>query len=249
MDLLDIKQIDHWDAPEEDGAPLLCMPNVPLPCHGLAPRTIIGQSKWDKIRKKCYFDANYTCQASGKDLSGMTQHAHELYDIDWKHQTMTFKRAVCLAPRLHTIFIHSGRALSLFERGEPYMTKQVMLETLEEGFALIQKWNKEHPDQEPLRVSSTFIDWAKNPQLAEGVKALVEEYGIKFYNFDLRYINAKNWSKWKLVYNGKEYPTKFKNQQEWEDHFKPKPVKKPVEKVDLPDEIQAELDKMLGGEK
>lgn len=245
----DIKQIDHWDTPEEDGAPLLCMPNCPLPMHSRAPREIMGQSKWNVIRKKCYADANYTCQASGKELGQGHCHAHETYSIDWVHQTMTFKRAVCLDPHLHTIFIHSGRALTLFERGEPYMTKQVMLETLEEGFTLIHQWNKGHPDAEPLRVSGTFIEWGNNPQLSDDLKALVKKYEIKFYDFDLRYINAKNWPKWKLVYDGKEYPTKFKNQQEWEEHFKPKSVEKPVEKVELPDEVQKELDKMLGGEK
>lgn len=220
----DIKLIDHWDAPEEDGAPLLTMPNVALPLHQLCPRTI-DPKRWTIMRKRCYMDANYTCQASKLELGHGGGHAHELYSTDWANQTATFKRVVCLAPSLHTTFIHSGRALTLFERGEATMPKRAMLSTLEQGFSLIRDWNEAHPDEEPLRVSSTFLDWAKNPSLKDDVETLIKQYDMKFYDFDKACFNAKNWGKWKLVWNGREYPTKFATQEDWREAMTPEDKK------------------------
>lgn len=241
----DIKTIDKWIAPKEDGVAILTMPNVPLPMHSLAPRTIDPQA-WEKMRRQCYADANYTCQATGEELGKGHLHAHELYDIDWTNCTMTFKRAVALDPRLHTRFIHSGRALTLFERNDKYFPKESLIATLEYGFSLIQQWNAEHPDEEPLRVSDTFLEWEKNPDLHYDVARLIEHYDIKFYTFDKKCFNKTNWPKWKLVYNGKEYSPKFATKKEWERHFAP--AEKLVEKVEFPNELQDELDKMLGGE-
>lgn len=240
----DIKQIDHWKAPPDNGVPLLTMPNCPLPLHSLAPRTIMGDYQWDKVRKRENMLQNYTCGISGVELGHGHTHLHEVYSIDWKNQTSKFERYVVLDPRLHTRFIHSGRALTLFEQDDPQMPKSAILTTLEYGFMLIQQWNMEHPDEEPLRVCSTILDWAKNPSLESRVNALIETYGIKFYDFDKSCFNKENWSKWKLIYNDKEYPTKFPTKKDWEEYFKPseEPVDKPVEK--LPQAIN-ELDQMI----
>lgn len=241
----DIKTIDHWDAPDEDGVAILTMPNVPLPMHSTAPRTIDPKA-WEKTRRQCYADANYTCQATGVEMGKGHLHAHELYDIDWKNCTMTFKRAVALDPTLHTRFIHSGRALTLYQRNDKYFPKEALITTLEYGCSLISQWNAEHPDEEPLRVSDTFLEWAKEPMLEQDVNQLIEKYGMKFYTFEKSCFNRTNWPKWKLVYNNKEYPTKFATKKDWEKHFAP--VEKPVEKIELPDEVSKALEEMLKGE-
>lgn len=216
----DIITLDKWEAPKEDGAALLTMPNVPLPLHGLCPRTI-QPKEWEKKRKQCYADADYTCQASKVELGKGHLHAHELYDIDWKHQTSTFRRAVALDPRLHTRFVHSGRALTLFERGDPQMPKSAMLATLEQGFELISNHNRKHYNDEPLRVCDTILDWAKHPELEYQVNQLIKKYKIKFYTFDKKCFDKKHWGKWKLIYDGEKYPTKFATQKDWEEYFNP----------------------------
>lgn len=238
----DVKMVDHWDAPDCDGAPLLCMPNVPLPCHQLCPRTI-NPKRWDYLRKKCYMDANYTCQASGAQLGHGHCHSHELISVDWAHQTATFKRTVCLDPVLHVRFIHNGRALTLFEKGDPQMTQPGMVKALQQGFSLIHDWNVEHSGEEPLRVYAGFLQWAKHPALREAVEKLVEAYDIKFYDFDWKCFNKENWPKWKLVYDGKEYPTKFKSQEEWAATFNPQPAE-PSGGEQLPDAF-GELDALI----
>lgn len=237
----DIKLIDHWDAPDCDGAPLLCMPNIPLPMFQLCPRTI-DPKRWEVMRKRCYMDANYTCQASGAALGHGHCHSHELMSVDWAHQTMTFKRTVCLDPHLHTRFIHNGRALTLFKKHDPQMTQAGMIATLREGFSLIHDWNVEHDDEEPLRVYAGILQWASHPDLMQAVEKLIEAYNIKLYDFDWVCFNKENWEKWKLVYKGKEYPTKFKTQAEWEEHFNPKENR--TEPEQKPKELEA-LDKLL----
>lgn len=247
----DIKRITHWDAPEENGAPLLCMPNIPKPLHQRCPREIMGQAKWNALRKREYMKQNYTCQASGVEMGYGHVHLHELYDIDYKRKTVTFKRYVCLDPALHTRFIHSGRAYTLFNRADPQMPKSAMLATLEQGFKLISEYNAEHYGEIDLRVSWTILDWMRNPKLTEPVDALIRKYGIKFYDVDESCYEPDSWGKWKLIYEDKEYPTLFPTYKDWEKHFGiGEAAEKKERKIEVP--ILTELDNLLkevnGGE-
>ena len=58
---------EKWECPTETGVPLITMPNVPRPLHGLPPRKIMGDSTWNHVRKRCYFDAGYKCEICGVD--------------------------------------------------------------------------------------------------------------------------------------------------------------------------------------
>lgn len=244
----DVKTITKWEAPHNNGAALLCMPNVPQPLHLVNPRNIMGEYQWGKVRKQIREEHNYTCQVSG-ELLGTDRgavHIHEVYSIDWKKHTSTFERAICLDPLLHTTIIHSGRALTLFKKNDPLMPMDKMLNGLEKGFKLISDWNREHYGEEKLRVCSVILDWAKEPRLEHRVNELIKKYKIKFYDFDESSINKHNWDKWRLLYNGKEYSPKFANQQEWEEYFSKPTVEKPVEKA--PEELSI-LDSILKEEK
>lgn len=66
---LDIKEVDKWVAPSKDDDPVkvLSMPNVPKPLHLRPPRSVLGQSTWDRMRKRCYYDAGYKCEACGAE--------------------------------------------------------------------------------------------------------------------------------------------------------------------------------------
>lgn len=218
----DIKEITKWKAPKENGIPILCMPNIPLPLHTLAPRTIMGDYEWSKVRTKEYIKQDYTCQATGVELGKGKVHLHELYSIDWQMQTAKFERYVVLDPRIHTRFVHSGRALTLFERGDKYITQLGLTATLKEVFQKIADYNMKHYDEEPLRICDTILEWAKNPKLENSINDMIKKYKIKFYTFNKRCFNANNWGKWKLIYDGMEYPTKFPTQKDWEEYFKPK---------------------------
>jgi len=212
-DEFDVIKTPVWAAPREDGAKILTMPNIPAPLHQLAPRTVMGATAWNHMRKKCYFDAGYKCQACGKELGRGECDAHELYTINYITGESRFERCVCLCHTCHRLGIHSGRALTMFKKGNPLMTKRMILEGAENLFKLLHEWNKAHPNSIPLRAYGTFVDYAKWPPIENEMKALIKKYDVKFYEEDKS--RVAEWSKWSLLYGKTRYRTPYKNQEEW----------------------------------
>lgn len=210
---MDVEKVNKWIAPIANGAPLLCMPNIPKPLHTQAPRVIEGQTKWNIMRTKCYMDADYTCQACGKYLGANRCQAHELYSIDWEHQRSKFERCVCLCAECHALFIHSGRAFTLYKKGE--LSADRMFKATKKCFEIIAQYNQEH--EEKLKAYGTFIDWARDPELGKWIEPMINKYEIEFYAPAKAYEDKKSWSKWRLIYNNKEYEPKYKNAKEWEE--------------------------------
>lgn len=214
----DIKTVMAWTAPKENGAPIIAMPNVPAPLHAVAPRTVLGNSTWTHMRKKCYFDADYKSLISGIDLDGSTTdlkcNAHELYSYDYVHGIAYFERPVCISPIEHN-FIHSGRMLTMYKKGNPLMPKSYLLKVVENGFKTIHDWNVAHPKSRPLRAYATLVDYARTPGISEEIRELIDEYDIKFYKEDDK-IMAK-WQDWRLKIGKLEYKTPYKDRKAWAD--------------------------------
>ncbi len=211
--------VTKWVDTGENGARLMTMPNIPTPLQGegMQPRTIFGVSAWNKIRKKCYADAGYHCQICGADCTGSIMHAHEVYSIDYKKHTSTFERVVALCPLCHVKGIHSGRALTLYKKGVPYMSREKLLEGAENAFTIISSYNRAHPGAEPLRAFETFLDYAKQPALKADMEHLIRKYNMEFYHIDERSWRRKYWSDWRIIINGVEYPTVYENIEAWQD--------------------------------
>ena len=216
----DLKTVPCWVAPKEDGPKILTMPNIPQPLHGLAPRTILGKATWDHMRKACYYEANYTCQACGKQLGRGESHAHELYTYNYVTGQAKFERCVCLCELCHVRGIHSGRALTMFKKGNPLMPKQRILEGAENLFKLLHEYNVAHPDEPPLRAYATFIDYAKWPPLQKEMLELIKKYDVKFYQEDIKHM-AK-WSKWALRMGTGLFPTPYADQGAWAEAMEAK---------------------------
>ena len=108
----------------------------------------------------------------------------------------------------------------------------------------MSEYNKAHPDLEPLRVYDTFIDYLKVPELADEMAKLIRKYDIKFYASPKR---GARWEKWRLVWNGKEYPTPYKNPEEWMEAMKKASQNDTVRQVKDPftGGVYDELRKML----
>lgn len=213
----DIKKVFAWTAPKEDGAPIIAMPNVPAPLHGCAPRTLLGNSTWTHMRKKCYFDADYKSQISGIELDGRNSdlkcNAHELYSYDYVHGEAYFERAVCISPIEHN-FIHSGRMLTMYKKGNPLMPKSYLLKVVENGFSIIYEWNKKHPKERPLRAYATLADYVNIPSIEKEMRDLIEKYEIKFYQEDTEY--SAKWGEWNLYIGKNKYPTPYTTRSDWE---------------------------------
>lgn len=173
----------------------------------------------------------------------ITGNCHELYTIDYLEGTSTFNRCIAICKQDHD-FIHSGRLITLFKEGNPLYPNSYVLKTVEKGFKLVSEYNKSHPDLEPLRVYDTFIDYLKVPELADEMAELIRKYDIKFYTSPKR---GARWEKWRLVWNGKEYPTPYKNPEEWMEAMKKASQNDTVRQVKDPftGGVYDELRKML----
>lgn len=229
------KLVDKWVAPEEGGAPIITMPNVPKPLHGPGhqPRTILGTTTWNHMRNRCYFEAGYKCEACGAKVkteyydNGAVHHqyhddgtipkrnlhAHELYTYDYNKGTARFERCVALCECCHVRFIHSGRMMTMYEHGDPLMPAEAVLEGIEHGFKQIKEWNDAHKGSEKLRACSVLIDFTTDVEIGHKVQDLIDKYDIEFYMVT----GEAAWSDWKLIIGNKEYPTKYADVKEWEE--------------------------------
>ena len=215
-----IKLVTKWEYPKdgEDLRPLIAMPNLPKPLHGMAPRTLLGKPAWDEMRKSCYEAAGMKCEVCGaevgKDIKKIQLHAHEVYNIDYKKGTSTFVRCVALCARCHLGGIHTGRAITLFKHNNPLYPKEFLLSGAENAFKLVYEYNQEHHGAD-VRLYSTFLDYLKNDDLRPEMERLIDNYRVKFYEEDKK--SLADWGKWKLIIGNKEYLTKYENYQAWEE--------------------------------
>lgn len=240
---MNIEKRDKWECPTETGVPLITMPNVPRPLHGLPPRKIMGDSTWNHVRKRCYYNAGYKCEICGIDPPKGQLHAHELYTYDWKEGTGKFERCIAICKKDHD-FIHSGRLITLHKQGNPLYPKSYVLDVVEKGFKLIHDYNITHKDEEPLRAYATFIEYLKVPDLEKEIRALIEKYDISFYSEPT---HIAKWNRWRLVFGNKEYPTPYASQTEWAEAMSKAGEKDTMRAVETPfsGELFKEIDKIL----
>lgn len=173
---------------------ILLHPNIPQPLHGVNPRTIYGQSWWNRERLLTYKSTEFHCLACGVHKSEARSRqwleAHELYEIDYKKGRATFIEAVPLCHYCHN-FIHSGRMQTLLDRGELHHSKFVAI--VQHGDRVLRQAGLERKphlerEQEMLQM------------MADGLVA--------------------EWSKWRLKLKGKLYPPLFESVKEYEAHWR-----------------------------
>ena len=249
---LDLKYITKWEPPTgDDLRPLIAMPNIPRPCHRQAPRTILGATMWNKMRKACYAAANDTCEICGERPENLRRrHSHEAFDIDYEKGTVSFIRCFCLDSVCHLACIHTGRAITLYKDGNPLYPKEFLLEGAEKAFTIIASYNKDHPEAD-LRAYSTFLEYLKFDELREPMLELIRKYNIKFYMEDPK--KMAKWGDWKLIIGNQEYKTPYKSEKDWEQAMKEQNEKdsariaqRSVEEK-FSGEIYNELDKIIKG--
>lgn len=99
---------------------LLCPPIVKA-LHGVAPREIMGESKWHEVRNNCYESNKFHCLACGVHRSKALFHnwleAHELYEIDYINKKYTLKEIVPLCHACHS-YIHYQRTKAMLDCGK-----------------------------------------------------------------------------------------------------------------------------------
>lgn len=100
---------------------LLTHQQIPKPLHGVNPRTIFGDTWWNKERKIAYAKNDYHCHACGVHKSQAKFHewleAHEAYDYDYPNGKLHFREIVALCHSCHN-YIHAGRLIALLQTGK-----------------------------------------------------------------------------------------------------------------------------------
>lgn len=179
---------------------ILCHPHIPKPLHSISPRTIMGQEWWNVERKKVYASTDYHCIACGVHKSQAKKHqwleAHEFWDIDYKTGICKILSIEPLCHYCHN-FIHSGR-LSMIMGKEK--TEQEVIDILEHGFRVLS----EHK----LNCFPYTLSLAKSL----GCKT----FGVKMYKSPKE---CASWDKFILIWQDKEYKSKFANFEEWRDAY------------------------------
>lgn len=210
----DIIKVNKWECPENNGAAILTMPNIPHALHGdgLQPRTILRRTTWDNLRRACYANAGYASEISGEEPPKGQLHAHELFSYDYDAQEGVFIRCIALTKIEHD-FIHSGRLLTMFNKGNPLYPKSYVLKVIENGFNIINDYNIKHPDEEPLRCFDTILDGLKNWDIKFEIEELIERYNIKFYTAHIP--ESKKWRGWHVIVGDKRYDSPYTNQSDW----------------------------------
>lgn len=227
--------VDHWDAPDENDARLLGMPVIPPQMFFMAPRNFMGPAAWNKMRKACYEKAEYKCEICGYQCEPGKMHAHEVYSINYKTGESKFIRPVGLCIWCHLYNIHVSRALTEYKHGNPIYSSERLLEAIEHGFKVIEEWNKSHSEEEKIRKHAALLEYLRQDELKEPLKALIEKYHIEFYAQPLGKECAP-WSDWKLLYNGKEYKTPYKDQADLDKHLKK--ADKKTKRFDMTDRMK-----------
>lgn len=209
----DVKLVDGWLPPKgDDLRPLIAMPNIPRPLHGVNPRTLLGATTWNHMRRFCYNQAHDTCEICGAKPEDLRKrHGHEVYEIDYANGTAKFVRVFCVCALCHLGCIHTGRALTLWKNNNPLYPTRFLLQGAEHAFKIINEYNRDNPGAD-LRAYSTFLDYLKYDELRPTMEYLIEKYNVKFYT---EVENMVEWGNWKLIIGDQEYPTPYASKEEW----------------------------------
>jgi len=183
---------------------LLLHPNIPMPLHGLNPRTLKGREWWDAKRQAAYAKNNYCCWACGVHKSeALYRHvleAHEDYVIDYANGRMTIKEIVALCPACHG-YIHSGRLEAMYLNGEIGVTKFV--EILRRGTEiLIDNDLPLNPFAKRIMSVYRMEPIMLHPQPALEIPETIVA-----------------WGDWRLVLDGVEYAPLWLNESEHVKHY------------------------------
>lgn len=176
---------------------LLLMPNVPKPLHGVAPRVILGQTWWNKTRKEAEARTGGYCLACSvykKAAQGPRRlEGHEVYKIDYQRGYAVYVETVAICHFCHC-YIHDGRLAALLVKGE--VTLQKFEAILEHGDRVLANAGLSKPRDWRIGMKRGQLVIVRKPAALVSMK-------------------IAEWSKWRMIINGKPYPPKFKTYQAW----------------------------------
>lgn len=174
---------------------ILEQPLIPLPLHGVNPRSLMGRADWDILRQKIYAKHRYCCAAcgvySGKAILKTGLEAHERFRIDYRKKRMTL---IGMEPLCHAChyFVHSG--LLELRLAKRQIDLEKVLAILGNGVEVLT---------------------ASGGKMPAGADALCRKLGQKHGLPVHRNPPRTTWSGWKMEWNGQTYPSPYPNESAW----------------------------------
>jgi hypothetical protein len=184
---------------------LLQHPMIPRPLHGVAPREIKGREWWDTVRNTAYATNNFCCWACG-DREFLN--AHEVYDVNYALGRTTFMEVVALCEACHH-FIHIGLYGTFLLRGS--VGVQEFKRVVKSRYQILKKAH--------LKANWGFY---------QVVGGLIRTYSIQDTKWLQDILKDKvpppivddvPWGKWRMVFEGVEYPPKFLSEYDSRKHY------------------------------
>lgn len=198
---------------------LLCHPMIPAALANVAPREIMGQEWWDIKRREAYRGNNGCCWVCG---ANELLDAHEVYEIDYLKGTSIFKEIVALCKDCHQ-FIHLGHTSIMLANG--LINYADVKRIITKGLKILKKNNLE------IRMNTIVL-------LGE-IRTYAEFYEKKYEWIDLvsdiRIMQTEfigtlvPWNKWRMIFDGKEYPPKFNSPEASAIHYQVEKARKKYE--------------------
>jgi hypothetical protein len=146
---------------------VLLDPPVPAPLFGTAPRVVMGQAWWDKVRGAAKAATNFhciACKGKGEPLNRLD--GHERYEIDWLLGRATYLETVPLCPKCHA-FVHPGFLGLQVKAGA--VTKQEAEDILERGRGILRAAGIQRPD-DSIHKGWVTVEWSEWRLVVEGVE-------------------------------------------------------------------------------
>jgi hypothetical protein len=163
--------------------------NIPKPLHEVNPRSIKGQKWWDEQRHKIYEQQGYCCAACGVYKS----------ETKGSKKWLECHEVYDINYKLGKLFFVKLIALCPYCHSFIHIARLQMLyekgEISLRGYLSVLTHGKEI-----LEKNNLLLEWERS-------KRNVNE------------ISVPPWDRWRLVFEGNEYPPKYKSQKIWLEHF------------------------------
>lgn len=179
---------------------LLEQPLIPPPLHGVNPRSIMGRTAWDRLRKEIYAKHRYCCAACGvysrKAILKTGLEAHEQYRIDYRKKRMTL---IGMEPLCHAChcFVHAGLLELRLVSGQ--FSAEKVATILGHGHGVLKRSGGRMPPAAAL--------------LCRKLKLQIE--------IDIHpHPKKTSWSDWVMEWDGTFYPSPYPSEAAWQRAMK-----------------------------
>ena len=173
---------------------ILGQAHVPKPLHGINPRTIMGDAKWQKLRQLVVTNTPY-CKACGKE--NVPLDVHEDYIIDYVNASLTINEYIPLCKQCH-MFIHTGFLQTMVAKKQQGFSVKFAQDVLKHGLKICEDNN--------IKVFPFTLKLAKLLKVPTG-KVQAQKTPVTY----------KTWEDWRLLFGTKTYHGM--SQIEWKNKY------------------------------